>query len=71
MAESDFFSAIVDLTWGGWAAMKMEAEMNGMPYIRLESTNNQFVKVCIGFILVRLMLSPSGHLMCIKCIIDI
>ena len=47
VAQSDSFSAIVDLTWGGWAAIKMEAEMNGMPYIRLESTNSQFVKVNI------------------------
>ena len=45
VAKSQSFSAIVDLTWGGWHEFKMEAEKNGMPYIRLEGANHQFVKV--------------------------
>lgn len=45
LANSQEFSAIVDLTWGGWDDMKMQAEKNGMPYIRLEAANHQFVKV--------------------------
>ena len=45
VAKSQSFSAIVDLTWGGWYEMKMEAQKNGMPYVRLEGANHQFVKV--------------------------
>ena len=45
VAKSDSFSAIIDLTWGGWDDFKMEAEKNGMPYIRFEAANHQFVKV--------------------------
>ena len=45
VAKSQSFSAIVDLTWGGWHEMKMEAQKNGMPYVRLEGANHQFVKV--------------------------
>ena len=45
LAESEFFSAIVDLTWRGWKKMHRAAEKGGMPYIRLESSNRQFVKV--------------------------
>ena len=45
ISDSKQGSAIVDLTWGGWHEMKMEAQKNGMPYVRLEGANHQFVKV--------------------------
>ena len=45
VGSSQSFSAVIDMTWGGWEEMKKEAENNGMPYIRLEAANHQFVKV--------------------------
>ncbi len=35
VAGSETFSAFIDLTWGGWEDMKMQAEKNGIPYVRL------------------------------------
>ena len=51
VANSQTFSAIIDLTWGGWDDMKKEAEKNGMPYLRLEAANHQFVKVSFCLLL--------------------
>ena len=48
VGSSQSFSAVIDMTWGGWEEMKKEAENNGMPYIRLEAANHQFVKVQSG-----------------------
>ena len=45
VGSSQSFSAVIDMTWGGWEEMKKEAENNGMPYIKLEAANHQFVKV--------------------------
>ena len=39
------FSAIVDLTWGGWDDIQFSAANNGFPYLRIEATNFQFVQV--------------------------
>lgn len=50
VAKSEPFSAAVDLTWGGWDEFKLEAEKNGMPYIRLEGANHQFVQVANYYI---------------------
>ncbi len=43
--ESGAYSAIVDLTWDGWAAMRDMAQNAGFPYVRLESSNAQFAQV--------------------------
>ena len=39
------YSLIVDLSWGGWMALKDMAEKAAFPYIRLEAANHQFVQV--------------------------
>ena len=39
------YSAMVDLTWGGWDAMEDVANANGFPYIRIDASNHQFIKV--------------------------
>ena len=50
VAEAEGFSAILDLTWGGWDEIKMQAEKNGMPYVRLEGANHQFVKAADDYL---------------------
>ena len=49
-AEAEGYSAILDLTWGGWDDMKMQAEKSGMPYVRLEGANHQFVKAADDYL---------------------
>ena len=44
-AISKGYSAMVDLTWGGWDAMENVANANGFPYIRIDASNHQFIKV--------------------------
>ena len=44
-AISKGYSAMVDLTWGGWDAMEDVANANGFPYIRIDASNHQFIKV--------------------------
>ena len=38
------FSAIIDMTWGGWREVQKIATANGLPYLRIETANHQFVK---------------------------
>ena len=45
-AISKGYSAMVDLTWGGWNAMEDVANVNGFPYVRIDASNHQFIKVC-------------------------
>ena len=45
LMSSGGYSLIVDLTWGGWMAMKDMAESAGFPYVRVESSIAQFVQV--------------------------
>ena len=49
-AEAEGYSAILDLTWGGWDDFKMQAEKSGMPYVRLEGANHQFVKAADDYL---------------------
>ena len=44
-AISNGYSAMVDLTWGGWDAMQDVANANGFPYVRIDASNHQFIKV--------------------------
>ena len=44
-AISKGYSGMVDLTWGGWDAMEDVANANGFPYIRIDASNHQFIKV--------------------------
>ena len=44
MSSGDY-SLVVDLTWGGWMAMKDMAENAGFPYVRVESSIAQFAQV--------------------------
>ena len=44
-AISNGYSAMVDLTWGGWDAMQDVASANGFPYVRIDASNHQFIKV--------------------------
>ena len=44
---SNGYSAMIDLTWGGWEAMEDVASANGFPYLRIDSSNQQFIKVLI------------------------
>ncbi len=39
------FSAIVDLSWGGWAAGRRAAAEGGVPYVHVEASNKPFVMV--------------------------
>lgn len=48
--EGQDYSAIIDLTWGGFDDMKMQAEKSGMPYVRLEGANHQFVKAADDYL---------------------
>ena len=43
--SSGGYSLVVDLTWGGWMAMKDMAENAGFPYVRVESSIAQFAQV--------------------------
>ena len=45
MMSSGDYSLVVDLTWGGWMAMKDMAENAGFPYVRVESSIAQFAQV--------------------------
>ena len=47
MAADADYSAVVDLSWGGWMALKDQAEAAGFPYVRVEAANHQFVRVKI------------------------
>ena len=38
---------MVDMTWGGWDAMEDVASANGFPYVRIDASNHQFIKVLI------------------------
>ena len=38
---------MVDMTWGGWDAMEDVANANGFPYVRIDASNHQFIKVSI------------------------
>ena len=38
---------MVDMTWGGWDAMEDVANANGFPYVRIDASNHQFIKVFI------------------------
>lgn len=38
---------MVDMTWGGWDAMEDVANANGFPYVRIDASNHQFIKVLI------------------------
>ena len=44
MSSGDY-SLVIDLTWGGWMAMKDMAENAGFPYVRVESSIAQFAQV--------------------------
>ena len=48
------FSALLDMSWGGWDAIKESAQKNGLPYLRIETAKHQFVKV--GLLLMFLLL---------------
>ena len=43
--SSGGYSLVVDLTWGGWMAMKDMAENAGFPYVRVEPSIAQFAQV--------------------------
>ena len=38
------FSAVVDLTWGGWVEGRMAAKDLGVPYVRMQSPNHLFMQ---------------------------
>ena len=38
------FSAVVDLTWGGWAEGRTATKNLGVPYVRLQSANHLFMQ---------------------------
>ena len=38
------FSAVADLTWGGWVEGKMAAVELGVPYVRMQSANHLFMQ---------------------------
>ena len=38
------FSAVVDLTWGGWVEGRMAAKDLGVPYVRIQSANHLFMQ---------------------------
>ena len=38
------FSAVVDLTWGGWVEGRMTAKFLGVPYVRIQSPNHLFMQ---------------------------
>ena len=45
LMSSGDYSLVIDLTWGGWMAMKDMAENAGFPYVRVESSIAQFAQV--------------------------
>jgi len=44
------FTAIIDMTWGGWREAEKVATANGLPYMRIETANHQFVKSADDFL---------------------
>ena len=44
------FSAVVDLTWGGWIKGRKTANQLGLPYIRLQAENHIFVQAADDFL---------------------
>ena len=50
LIEAEPFSAIIDLSWGGWKEIQNQAIYNGMPYLRLDAANHQFVKVHLVYL---------------------
>ena len=38
------FSAVVDLTWGGWVEGRMAAKDLGVPFVRMQSANHLFMQ---------------------------
>ena len=44
------FTAIIDMTWGGWREAEKVAAANGLPYLRIETANHQFVKSADDFL---------------------
>lgn len=47
--KSGDFSAVVDLSWGGWIRGRKTANSLGLPYIRLQAANHQFVQAADDF----------------------
>jgi len=43
--SSGGYSVIVDLSWGGWTALATLADHANVPYVRMETSNRQFVQV--------------------------
>ena len=44
------FSVILDLSWGGWEAVRRVAELNGVPYLRLETAKHALVEAVDDFL---------------------
>ena len=47
VAEGQSFTAVLDMTWGGWSEVEKTAKNNGAVYIRLDTTNHHLVKVSL------------------------
>ena len=48
--EAAEFSAVVDLSWGGWVAAREVASVNGVPYVHVEASNKAFVMAIDKFL---------------------
>ena len=42
--ESQSFSAVIDMAWGGWIKGRKSGFEMGIPYVRVEAANHPFVK---------------------------
>lgn len=51
--EGGSFSAVVDLSWGGWAAGRRAAGEAGAPYVHVEASNKPFVMGMDDFLYAR------------------
>ena len=41
--ESQSFSAVIDMAWGGWIKGRKSGFEMGIPYVRVEAANHPFV----------------------------
>ncbi len=48
--EKGSYSAVVDLTWGGWIKGRKTANELALPYIRMQSANHLFVQAADDFL---------------------
>ena len=42
--QSQEFTAVVDMAWGGWIKGRKSGLEMGIPYVRVEAANHPFVK---------------------------